>query len=285
MRSFLLLIFALSGIFLSANTVNKDLFIISDSLRFGSGEVIPYTTFNDSESFSENNPVISLLEGDSLSIRVINNDSIVHQFKVKGFDQTLSTVNPGDTVYVGMRFNNSGCYIYYDPLNYPNNYHIGLSGMISVSRASYKSFYWNIKEHHIGLNTEIIEGQNIDWESYTPNYFTINGNSNPEINQDSTARIIGNVGDTIILFVSNTGKSIHSLHFHGYHGEIISSSKNNAHKGRSKDTFPIYPFETLVIQIVPDKPGEYPIHDHNLVAVSGGNVYPNGMFTSILISP
>ena len=43
--------------------------------------------------------------------------------------------------------------------------------------------------------------------------------------------------------------------------------------------------ETLILQIVPDKEGEYPIHDHNLVAVTGNNIYPNGIFTSILISP
>ena len=52
-----------------------------------------------------------------------------------------------------------------------------------------------------------------------------------------------------------------------------------------KDSFPVYPMETLVLRIIPDKEGEYPVHDHNLVAVTSGNIYPNGMFSTMLISP
>ena len=85
--------------------------------------------------------------------------------------------------------------------------------------------------------------------------------------------------------MANTGQSIHSMHFHGYHATILYSSKNQTHVGRSKDTFPIHSMQTLVLQIVPDKPGTYPVHDHNLVAVTGNNVYPNGMFTTLLINP
>jgi len=43
--------------------------------------------------------------------------------------------------------------------------------------------------------------------------------------------------------------------------------------------------ETLVLRLVPDKEGQYPVHDHNLVAVSGNGLYPNGMFTLIEIQP
>ena len=87
------------------------------------------------------------------------------------------------------------------------------------------------------------------------------------------------------MYITNTGLSIHSLHFHRYHASIKYSSKNATHVNREKDTFPIYPLETIVLQIVPDKEGEFPIHDHNLVAVMGNNIYPNGMFTTILITP
>jgi hypothetical protein len=50
-----------------------------------------------------------------------------------------------------------------------------------------------------------------------------------------------------------------------------------------KDTFPIQPLETLLLQLVPHQVGEYPVHDHNLVAVSAGGIYPNGMFLTLLI--
>ena len=69
----------------------------------------------------------------------------------------------------------------------------------------------------------------------------------------------------------------------GYHLEIISSSENESHEGRSKDTFPIKSSQSMILELIPDKTGEYPVHDHNLVAVSGGGIYPNGMFLTMLI--
>ncbi|MFT5183641.1 MAG: hypothetical protein ACI84C_000767, partial [Flavobacteriales bacterium] len=71
--------------------------------------------------------------------------------------------------------------------------------------------------------------------------------------------------------------------YHGYHAEIIESTKFPSHVGRNKDTFAIYSMEIVVVELVPFQTGEYPVHDHNLVAVSGGNVYPNGMFLTIRI--
>jgi len=50
-----------------------------------------------------------------------------------------------------------------------------------------------------------------------------------------------------------------------------------------KDTFPVYSMETVVLELVPNQVGEYPVHDHNLVAVSGASMYPNGMFLTLLI--
>jgi hypothetical protein len=37
--------------------------------------------------------------------------------------------------------------------------------------------------------------------------------------------------------------------------------------------------ESVVIEIVPDKLGQYSVHDHNLVAVAAAGLHPNGMFT------
>ncbi len=76
---------------------------------------------------------------------------------------------------------------------------------------------------------------------------------------------------------------IHSLHFHGYHLKIVFSSKTPSNVGRLKDTFPVHSMESIILELIPDQVGEYPVHDHNLVAVSGGNIYPNGMFLTLLI--
>jgi FtsP/CotA-like multicopper oxidase with cupredoxin domain len=188
-------------------------------------------------------------------------------------------------VLVESYFGEAGTFIYYDPLLEEDYRYMGLGGMIVVlnPNSSAQNFYWNLKEHQPSYNDDIYNGLAADWSAYYPTYFTLNGNSNPHINDDESARVVGNVGDTLHVYMVNTGSSIHSIHYHGYHAEIIESTKFPSHVGRNKDTFAIYSMEIVVVELVPFQTGEYPVHDHNLVAVSGGNVYPNGMFLTIRI--
>ena len=269
---------------LLATNVEKSLYIISDSIQTVDSISVPYLSFNEEDVYSKESPIISINSGDTLKLWVYNLDSIIHNFAVLDFSDTF-IIPAGDSVYLEQVFMDEGLYIYHDPLNYPKNTYLGLAGMIVVNDLDVQNFYWNIKEHNAQWNSDLVNNLAVDWENYDPKYFTINGNSNPHINADSLARIVGSVGDTLYLNIVNTGLSIHSIHLHGYHAEIMYSSAHSNHIGRSKDTFPIYPMETLVLKIEPHQPGEYPIHDHNLVAITGNNIYPNGMFTTILITP
>jgi FtsP/CotA-like multicopper oxidase with cupredoxin domain len=278
----LLLLFLLINYFsLVAGRVNHVVTIVSDSLEMFDGRKIPETHFQ----LDINSAVIELKKGDSLHLLIINNDSIEHQFYIDSLMETSLQVGVGDTLEFDQVFLSEGVYIYYDSVNFPTRTYLGLAGVIIVKSNSNKSYYWNIREYQSSFYDSLSMGIDIDWFEYDPEYFTINGNSFPAINNDQEARIEGKVGDSIYLYISNVGNSIHSLHFHGYHATIIHSTKSKNHIGRSKDTFPIYPMEQLVLMIVPDKPGEYPVHDHNLVAVSGNGSYSNGMFTTILIEP
>jgi len=280
-----LFILLLVGCFkIKAATVSDTLFIKGDSLVTVGNVSIPYLTFNTTATFGQSNPVLSLVAGDSLDLTIINMDTAAHIFSIDGM-VTSSLMLADDTVHVGALFPAEGVYQYHGIVDFPRYSHCGLGGMIVVKNHSHPSFYWNLKTHQTGLNDLALAGTAIDWTTYTPDYYTINGNSYPDINGDADARITGNTGDTIYLYITNTGQSVHSLHFHGYHGEIVFSSKTNLQLGWIKDTFPIYNRESLIIRIVPDKPEEYPIHDHNLVAVSGNGLYPNGMLTTILINP
>lgn len=274
----------LFAVLAESSVVNSSLYIMADSLETVNGQFLPYKTFNEEPSFSQKNPVLELGVGDTLNLWVHNLDTVVHEFNITSSPSIIS-IAPGDSAFVEEVFENSGVFIYYDPLMQPVNVAIGLGGMIVVRDDSFEGFYWNIKEHDSDWNNAISMGGQVDPSTYNPDYFTINGNSNPEVNADSTARIVGQVGDTLILFIANTGQSLHSIHFHGYHATIEYSSRNMNHVGREKDTFPIYSMETLRLRLVPDKPGEYPVHDHNLAAITANNVYPNGMFSTILISP
>ena len=39
-----------------------------------------------------------------------------------------------------------------------------------------------------------------------------------------------------------------------------------------KDTFPVFPGEAMTLLLVPDQPGMYPVHNHNLVTVATGGL-------------
>jgi FtsP/CotA-like multicopper oxidase with cupredoxin domain len=109
----------------------------------------------------------------------------------------------------------------------------------------------------------------------------VNGRSYPNVESDSTSKIMGMVGDTIQIQVANTGQAVHSIHFHGYHFRVLYSSKSAVHHDWIKDTMPMHPMHTMILELVPDKPGMYPVHDHNLISVTGGGIYPYGLMLMI----
>ncbi|PCI97261.1 MAG: hypothetical protein COB15_08035 [Flavobacteriales bacterium] len=270
---------------LKANTVSNSLYIIGDSLQTVNGGKIPYFTFNLNNSFSQKNAIIELNVGDSLNLWVHNTDTITHIFDIKGIVSTNNSILAGDSINVLHQFNTAGLYLFYDATNFPVYSYLGLAGSIVVKDHNHASFFWNTKEHQSVWNTTLTTGGSVVWNNYQPDFFTINGLSHPDIITDPQINIVGNVGDTILVYISNTGRGMRSIHFHGYHAEIKFSSKYPNHVGRSKDTFPIHSMETVVLQIIPDKPGEYPVHEHNLIAVTGNNFYPNGMFSITNIQP
>ncbi|MBL4653948.1 MAG: multicopper oxidase domain-containing protein [Flavobacteriales bacterium] len=278
-----LLVFGCAVLSTRAVDVSETLYINRGEFVASDGNAFAYMAFNRTQNFAKENAIIEVGVDDNLELKIINNDTIVHGFNVKNYIGVDSEIQPGDSITVTCSFSSESVFVYYDSYNYPNNVYMGLSGMIVVSDNSFSKFYWNIKEHQQTYNDTIAKGYSVDWQSYYPDYFTINGESAPNINIDTKARVTGSVNETIYLYITNTGQSIHSMHFHGYHLEIMYSSKYTAHVGRSKDTFPIHSLEGLVLKLVPDKTGEYPVHDHNLVTVSGGGIYPMGMFITMLI--
>jgi len=250
------------------------------------GTQIPMRSFSLTPQFSASSPLILLEQNSTIYIRLINMDSTVHGLEIPGL-ASLNPVLPGDSIGETFTMSNAGVFRYFDPVNYPFNSYMGLSGILHVKSTIDQTpyFYWDLAEHQIDWNNLILNGNLPDLASYDPKYFSVNGNSDMDIDMDPLAKIVGNVGTELRLIIVNNGLSIHSIHFHGYHGTIVSSSKNALQIGWEKDTFPIYPNESMVISIVPDKPGEYPIHDHNLVAVTGGGMYHAGMISTIVIEP
>ncbi len=258
--------------------INKGHLITSDSLS------LPYYTYNSSSNFESSNTLIKLAVNDSLYLTIVNNDSSDHGFTIK--EMSLGdTISAFDSITIGLKFNEIGTFIMFDHLNNSRCANMGLSAILHVydPNAELPSFYWNIKDHQKEVYHQLENELVVDWSQYYPQYFTLNGRHNPHINKDSIARVTGSVGDSILIHMVNTGNSTHSIHYHGYHAEIVQSSKYPSHVKRKKDTFAVLPFEVVVVLLVPDQVGEYPVHDHNLVAVTGGGIYPNGMFLTLKI--
>jgi len=269
----------------NSTDINQRVYINRGEMLTVDSLFIPALSYNSSATFNKQNVFIELLVGDTLRLTLINTDTVAHQFQIKNHASSIVTILAQDSVQASFIFFTENAYVFYDPSENERYRYLGLGSAILVKNQSSTAsrFYWNINDHDVNFHNALAVGDAVDWESYYPRYFTINGNSNPYINQDPVARVIGAVGDTLRVYMVNTGVAIHSLHFHGYHATIVQSSKNPTHVGREKDTFPVHSMELVVIELVPDKVGEYPVHDHNLVAVSGGNIYPNGMFLTMLI--
>ena len=262
----------------SANTISQNLYINRGVFTTVKQTTFPYLSFNDSANFNSGNKVIVLTTNDTILFTIFNNDSVQHGFAIKNFTISPLTINVGDSATITFFSSEEKIFIYYDNLNFPNNAYLGMAGMICVNNSSNKKYYWNIKEHQTNFNNEIANGNPVNWKSYDPDYFTINGLSFPELQNDSTAAVNATVGDTVLIFVANTGYSLHSIHFHGFHCKVLFSTSSRIIKNSEKDTFPMQSMDGAVLQMVPDKTGKYSVHDHNLVAVSGGGTHPNGMF-------
>lgn len=261
-------------------------FAIRDTLYINRGTflTVKKTTFpafsiNHAPTFESHNAVVHTTQGETLDLVVINNDSRVHGFSVQGFASQITTILPQQSAELHLNITTEGIYLFYDQTNYPSNLYLGASGMIVASKSGQHSFFWNIKEHESLLSDSIMKGASFIKANYNPDYFSINGLSYPEIQNDTTAKVLGSVGDTIRIYIANTGQSMHSIHFHGFHETCLYSTSLDIRQGWIKDTWAIRSMQALILELVVDKPGRYSVHDHNLVAVSAAQTHPNGMFT------
>jgi len=285
-KQVLFLIFLASALSGFSATISKTIFINRGIFTTVNSTTFPFYTFNDSPVYNSLNSVIQVTTNDTLQLSVINNDTIVHGFDIKNTTGNSNTINPGDTITVNVNFTQQGVFIYYDNYVYPQNRYMGLAGMICVNNnTNSKNYFWNIKDHQTGFNNTVASGGNVNFSQYDPDYFTINGKSFPELEDDTSATVLANMNDTIYLFIANTGQSSHGLHFHGFHPVCLYSSDSWIQVNSAKDSWPLKRMESVLLMIVPDKTGKYSVHDHNLVAVSGGGIHPNGMFTIMEILP
>ena len=243
-----------------------------------------YCAFNQDTVFSRTNTNYNVNVGDSMLITVINNDTVIHDFTIDGFITSSNSVAPGSSVVITFVPNTQRSYRYYSSLS--NGAQLGAAGVIVAGWSNYIRYTWNLFDQdsafaecfHLGTCAAIDT-------SFHPGVFFINGLSYPLTANDQQTEINGVVGDSICITIVNSGHMTHSIHFHGYHVQIISSQDHPQMNGWIKDSFPVEVNDRVTIMLVPDKDGMYPVHDHNLIANTNLGLYPGGMIAMLNIMP
>ena len=278
-KGFILLLFSLIFCFAASfgSTKKIRLYINAGNIKLVDTTYMPYYAYNYTKAFNAQSELLHAHINDTLIITIHNQDTKVHGFRVLGQASSFPNIPAGDSVTHTLSFNKLSTYIYYDDMQYPKYSYMGLAGIIAVEdNSKAKNFYWCMKSHEKAYNMTLSHDSVVDWNKFYPDYFTINSLSYPFLQKDLLSAITGNVGDTIRLYVINSGQSVHSIHFHGYHARAVYSS-NPMQTGWMKDTHMMDRMQAMLLEIVPDKPGLYPVHDHNLVTMTGKGRYPNGM--------
>lgn len=243
-------------------------------------ETISVAAFNTSATLDSKNTIIPLSINEELNITVVNTDTLEHTFTVDGIVESNNIIPPQSEMEFSVSFSEAGTYRYYSDQSYGKL--IGASGVIHVGLSELPVFSWNLfdlnKAHTFDLANTDADAMPA---AYQPELFLINGRFFPETLDDPDALVSLQLNDEAYITVVNSGFMDHVMHFHGFHVEIVSSRQHPERVGWSKDTIPVKSGDAMTFRLVANIEGIYPVHDHNLIAVTNTGFYPGGMITQI----
>jgi manganese oxidase len=127
-------------------------------------------------------------------------------------------------------------------------------------------------------------GQDVNWTDYRPNYFLINGKAWPDTMSDPNDNINATVGQTVLVRLINSGYTVHSIHSHGFHFQVIGTDGRKLDSPYYKDTLDMAPGERYDILFHFDQVGRYMFHDHIEQHTTNNGEYPGGMITMINVN-
>lgn len=287
----ILLVLAVSGASAAgAVTVSVDLYVRGGTLETTDGRSLPVLCYAGDGTGPARlpNPEISLQAGDELQVTLHNQDAAAHGFEIVGLVSAGSSVAPGTSQTFGFLFPDPGCWLYRDPVDTPVNQGLGLAGAVVVGDPGSThdgEFLWLLNEHSETWLLDHQAGQPVDDAVYLPNYFTVNGLSGLDTLGDPRATVAGRVGDSLLIHAVNGGLRLHSIHFHGYHVQLLWRDGAALASPWEKDTVAIPAGGTALFLLTPHQPGLFPIHDHVVQSVTADGVYPLGMIVFADIQP
>ena len=241
--------------------------------------------FNANDEWSGVNATLTRPVEAASSLVVVNLDSIAHTWKLEAEGELDWDLAALDTIVLEMPELPAGAYRFglIDEIGRV----MGASGQLHIGlEADYAHFHWNLGDWSVARMVAADLGLPIAWdEPYVPEQFTINERTYPAVADDPEALVAVSLGETCLISIANHGFMDHVFHFHGFHVTMISSSHHPERVGWSKDTVPIRMGEVLTVQLVANQVGMYPVHNHNLIAVTNAGFYPGGMITQIHVAP
>lgn len=277
--SVLLSLFLLGGSLIAK--VQRDTLYLNRGSEWESGTAIPVLYFNHTAQFDTTLAHVNLYLGDSLLLTLVNTDQISHRLVLESSGEIVLTAGKSRTIQFTAK--EMRCFRLYGQSDYSRL--MGLNTFILVRPQAGKQFVWQLHGTDSDLNRNIGIRYRFSAQDFRPDYFSINNLRSPATMQDTLSTVRGHVGDTLYIHIINAGFMEHSIHFHGYHVIIEASNRANHQIGWDKDSFPVKPGEWIRVRMVPHQPGRYPVHDHNLIAVTSGGNYPGGMIAHLHITP
>ncbi len=240
-------------------------------------------------------PVLIATVGDKVSITVVNNHSVSHNFVIPGLSADTTAIpplsnQPNNQHTYNFVATSAGTYLYQDTLNSEINREMGLYGAFVVKAAGAASYpverTWVLGDMDIARWNDLANANpansGIDTAVYKPNYFLINGRGGFDGMKAADTTIAGAVGDNALLHVVNGGLFSQVLHFHSNHVDLLyANGVQYSAPYRSLDVVTVPPKGRVELLFNLNQCGKYPMHNHAAQMETANGVYLNGVATMI----
>lgn len=153
----------------------------------------------------------------------------------------------------------------------------GMSGGYAIDR-EYVLLYQDADDR---WNLAVDAGEEPDVSIYEPNYHLLNGLTFPDTKDDPDTQIACALGENVLIRMGNLGHVRQSIHFHGYHADMIKRNNVAEQMLPMKDTFPLPGYTTADIVLPVVQSGVFPLHPHSLTTTTDNGLYPHGQITLI----
>ena len=284
MKNYICLGLIIFCINLNVNVCAQDTLWINTGDWHQSQDTMSVLRFNETAVFDTSNVVLSTSADAPLFLTVINMDTEPHDFGVDGIWSLGVNILPNDTTTFEIPPMAMGTYRYFS--SDLRGVYLGLSGVMKGGLNMPHQFHWNLADWMPERMDSVSSGgELLDDAPYVPRYFSINAYTYPHTVLDANGYVTFALGDTCTISIVNSGFMDHVLHFHGFHVEYLSTTIQTSRIGWIKDTVPLKQGEGVTLLLIANQEGIYPVHNHNLIAVTNSGFYPGGMLTLININP